>query len=294
MIVLTGPTGNVGAEVARLFAEHADPTPFRIAAHDAPRVRAELGDAVPVVAFDYDEPATWAAAFDGIEALFLIFPLPTPRTARTRMIPVIDAAVAAGCRHIVYLSVPGADTTKVVPHYRVERHIEAVAASWTFLRSAYFMQNLHRAVSSHGVDIAEHDEVFIPAGRGVTSFVDARDVAEVAHLALLHPEGHGRHGYVLTGAAALGMAEVATTLSEVLGRPIRYTRPSTARFWSRLLRRRVPLDSIAFMTIVYTLTRAGRNAPLSDELERLLGRPPTSLRQWALDSAWRWRERAWT
>jgi len=90
------------------------------------------------------------------------------------------------------------------------------------------------------------------------------------------------------------MDEVATALSDVLGRSIRYNRPSMARFWYRLARRGVPLDSIAFMTIVYTLTRTGRNEPMTDDLERLIGRPPRRLREWAEHAAWRWEQRVWT
>lgn len=294
MIVLTGPTGNVGAEVARMAVESTMPEPFRIAAHNPDRVRRELGDEAPVVPFDYDDRSTWDAVLDGVERLFLVFPLPTPRTVTTRMTPLIDAAAAAGCRHVVYLSVPGADVQKVVPHYRVERHIEDSGMDWTFLRAAFFMQNLHRTISSHGVDIAEHDEVFIPAGSGSTTFVDSHDIAEVAHRALTKPDEHLRHAYVLTGPERLRMDEVAAILSDVLGRPIRYSRPGMARFWYRLSRRGVPWDSVLFMSIVYTLTRTGRNEPMTDELARVLGRPPRDLRAWAEDAKWRWEQQAWT
>jgi uncharacterized protein YbjT (DUF2867 family) len=268
--------------------------PFRIAAHHPERVRSDLGPDVPVVPLDYDDRGTWPAVLDGVERLFLVFPLPTPRAVGTRMRPFIDAAVAAGCRDIVYLSVPGADVRKVVPHYRVERHIEASGAGWTFLRPSFFMQNLHRTVSTHGVDIADHGEIFIPAGRGATTFVDSGDVAEVAHRVLGDPGPFRRQAYVLTGPQRLRMDEVAEVLGDVLGRPVRYARPGMLRFWYRLVRRRVGWDSILFMTIVYSLTRAGRNEPMTDDLERLLGRPPRDLRAWAEDARWRWEQRAWT
>jgi hypothetical protein len=70
--------------------------------------------------------------------------------------------------------------------------------------------------------------------------------------------------------------------------------PRGDRFWYRLSRRGVPWDSLLFMTIVYTLTRTGRNEPMTDELPRLLGRPPRDLRRWAEDARWRWEQRAWT
>lgn len=294
MILLTGPTGNVGAEVARLFAEDPQSPPFRVAAHSVEATRAALPDGTPVVPFDYDDRGTWPAALDGVERLFLVFPLPSPRAVDARMTPLIDAAVAAGCRHVVYLTVPGADRQKIVPHHRVERHIEASGADHTFLRASFFMQNLHRRVSTHGVDIAEHGEVFIPAGKGVTTFVDSRDVAEVARLALLDPQAHAGRAYTLTGQERLDFHQVARILTDVLGRPIRYTHPSLPRFWLRMRRRGVGLDTIAFMSIVYTLTRTGRNEPLTHELPELLGRPATTMRRFAQDARWRWEQEAWT
>jgi hypothetical protein len=48
------------------------------------------------------------------------------------------------------------------------------------------------------------------------------------------------------------------------------------------------------MSAVYTLTKLGRNQPVTDDVQRLLGRPPRSLHEFLLDDAWRWRDRAWT
>ena len=294
MIVITGPTGNVGAEVARLFVDDPAAPPFRVAAHSADSVRRELGERAPVVPFDYDDRSTWPAVLEGVERLFLVFPLPSPRMVNRRMTPLVDAAVAAGCRHVVYLTVPGADRQKVVPHHGVERHIQASGAHHTFLRASFFMQNLHRRVSTHGVDIADHDEIFIPAGKGSTTFVDSRDVAEVARQALLDPAAHQDVAHTLTGAERLDFDQVAAILTEVLGRPIRYTHPSLPRFWARMRRRGVGVDTIAFMSIVYTLTRTGRNEPMTQDLPRLLGRAPRTLREFAEDNRWRWEQHAWT
>jgi len=294
VFVVTGPTGNVGAELTRLLVERPDAPAYRIAAHDPDRIRAQHGPDVPVARFDYDDRRTWPAVLDGVTALFLLFPLPSPRAVRTRMTPFVDAAVAAGCRHIVYVSVPGADRLRFVPHYQVERHIEASGAAPTFLRCSYFGQNLIRRISTHGVDIAERGEVFIPAGNGRTTFLDARDVAEVALLAVQKPDEFRGTAHTLTGPERLDLDEVAAILSEVLDRPIRYARPSLPQFWDRLRRRGVTWDTLLFMTIVYTLTRTGRNEPVTDELPRLLGRPARTFRQFAQDHRDRWLTRTWT
>ncbi|WP_219519415.1 NmrA family NAD(P)-binding protein [Nonomuraea ceibae] len=288
MIIVTGPTGNVGAELVRLLSEQ-DELAYRIAAHHPARF-----PDLPAVPFDYDDPATWDAALDGVMTLFLLFPLPHPRTVRTRMIPFVNAAVQAGCRHIVYVSVPGADRVKVVPHHAVERHITATGVDHTFLRCGFFMQNLCRKVSTHGVDIMDRGELFIPAGGGRTTFLDSRDVAAVALDILRDPGPHRNVSHTLTGPESLTLNEAARQLGRALDRPLTYTRPSLPRFWIRLVRRGVTWDTLLFMSIVYTLTRTGRNEPMTGELPALLGRPATRFAQWAADYRPRFERRDWT
>ena len=148
----------------------------------------------------------------GVRCLFLLFPLPGNRAATQRDHPVPAVAQDAGCGHVVYVSVFGADRARFIPHYKVEAALRSSAMTWTVLRCSFFMQNLHRHISTHGVDIAERGEVFIPAGRGATTFLDARDAAAVAALALAHPEAHRNKVHHLTGPAALSMGQVAAAL----------------------------------------------------------------------------------
>jgi uncharacterized protein YbjT (DUF2867 family) len=197
-------------------------------------------------------------------------------------------------QHIIYVTVPGADHLKFVPHYQVERHIESTGTAHTFLRCSYFAQNLVRNISTHGVDIADHDEIFIPGGTGKTTFIDSRDVAEVIVDIVADPAPHKDATYLLTGPQRLDFFECAEILTEVLGRPIRYAKPSMPAFWRRLRRRGVTWDTVAFMTIVYTLTRFDKNDPQGSDLPRLLGREATTFRTFAEDYRWRWDTKTWT
>lgn len=281
MIVVTGPNGNVGTELVRMLIRDGT-MPFRIAANTPAKIDALYGPDVPRTKFSFADRTTWGPTLEGVSTLFLLFPLPHPRTARTWMVPFVEAAAAAGAKHIIYVSVPGADTTKMVPHYAVERAVEASGVPYTFLRASYFAQNLIRDITTHAVDIAARDEILIPAGRGKTSFVDSRDVAEVAVSIMRDPGSHAGQGYVLTGPEAIGFDRVAQLMTEVLGRPIVYRNPSMIRFW-RTVGPRVSWDTLFFMTGVYVLTRLGKNAPMTDTLPRLLGRPATTMRQFIVD-----------
>lgn len=294
MLLITGPSGNVGDELVEILLRKPPETGWRVASRHPERMRDRVGDSAEVCRFDYFDRSTWPAALNGVDRLFLLFPLPGNKAARTAVIPFVRAAEAAGCRHVVYVSVFGADRAKFIPHYKVEQALMASSMTWTMLRCSFFMQNLHRVISTHGTDIVDGGELFIPAGRGLTSFIDARDAADVAALALTDPAAHRNTVHHLTGPAALSMDQVAAELTAALGFPVRYTHPSLVRFAARLRRRGVGWDTIGFMAAVYTLTRFNHNQPITDEVQRLLHRPPRTLAEFLHDCAWRWHERAWT
>ncbi|KUI05889.1 NAD(P)H-binding protein [Mycobacterium sp. IS-3022] len=295
MLLVTGPSGNVGHELVRLLdARQGGPT-WRVASRHPEQVHARLhgGSAVPT-RLDFFDPSTWNDALAGVDSLFLLFPLPGNRAAREAIIPFLQAAERAGCRHVVYISVFGADRARFIPHYKVEAALRASSMTWTVLRCSFFMQNLHRQISTHGQDIAERGELFIPAGRGRTTFIDARDAAAVAELVLADSEAHRNVVYHLTGPAALTMTEVAEELTAALGHPVTYTDPNLIAFARRLRGRGVGWDTIGFMAAVYTLTRFGQNQQITDDVQLLLGRPPRTLTEFLDDSAWRWRDRVWS
>lgn len=292
MLLVTGASGNVGAELVELLSA-SRPDSWRIARRH-PEANDVTGSGAEVARFDFFDRGTWSAALDGITSLFLLFPLPSNRSARTAIIPFIEAAERAGCRHVVYVSVFGADAAPFIPHHAVEAALRSSAMNSTILRCSFFMQNLHRAISTHGTDIVERGELFIPAGRGRTTFIDARDAAAVAASVLADPSTHGDRVYHLTGRTALSMSEVASELSAVLGRRIVYTSPGAIHFATRLRRRGVGWDTISFMVAVYTLTRLGRNQPITDDVGRLLSRPPRTLHDFVAESGWRFDARAWT
>lgn len=290
MLLITGPSGNVGLELVDLLRAESGAR-FRVASRQPSQ--SDIG-AAEACAMDFFDQSTWAAALAGVDRLFLLFPLPGNRAARQAIIPFIAAAERAGCRHVVYVSVFGADRARFIPHYKVEAALRASSMNWTVLRCSFFMQNLHRSLSTHGEDIVDRGELFIPAGRGRTTFLDARDAAAVAALILTGPDDHRNAVHELTGPAALTMDEVAAALSAALGYPVRYKNPGLIAFARRLHRRGVSWDTIAFMSAVYSLTRLGQNQPITDDVQNLLGRPPRTLADFLGDSAWRWRDRAWS
>jgi len=146
--------------------------------------------------------------------------------------------------HVVFLSLLGAEQNPVVPHRWIEWTLLRSGMDRTFLRPSFFMQNL---VTTHRADLRDRDEIFVPAGRGRTSFIDARDVAAVG-VRVLTEEGHRNTTYALTGDEALSYVEVADRFSEVLGREIRYANPSILDFVCHMREQGHPWPFVLVMT----------------------------------------------
>ncbi|MFY0562474.1 SDR family oxidoreductase [Archangium lansingense] len=277
-MLVTGATGNVGAPLV----EHLVAGGAQVLVASREGTRAPAG--TRAVRFDFENPATHAPALERVEKVFLLRP-PAISDVKRHLLPVVRAAKEAGVRHVVFLSLLGVEKNPRMPHAHVERFLLEAGVPYTFLRPSFFMQNLS---TTHRDDIREHGEIFVPAGKGRTGFIDARDIAAVAARTLLEA-GHEGKAYDLTGAEALTYAEVAALFTEVLDRPIRYPEPGALRFAARWYRRKQPLAFIAVMTGIYTVCRLGLAGTVTPETQTLLGRAPISMRQFIQDHQACWR-----
>ena len=270
-ILVTGATGNVGRVVVReLRAGGSRP---RLAVR--PGSGEISGDRVP---FDFTDSSTWAAAFSGMTSMLLVRP-PAISNVRRDLVPSLEAARTAGVRHVVLLSLQGAERNRVTPHAKVEAWLRDSGMTWTFVRPSFFHQNLS---TTHAADIRDRSEIFVPAGRGTTAFVDVEDVGAVAALALRDPGAHAGKAWTVTGGAALTYAECAAILSDVLGRPVRYARPGLLRYLHHAHSRlQMPWGMAVVTGAIYTTARLGLAAGITDDTRELLGRDPVDFRTFA-------------
>lgn len=273
-VLITGATGNVGGEVLKLFRGKS--IPFRAALRNAEDAKTLGLTREEWTEFDFLKPATFRSTFEDIASMLLIRP-PALSNVRRDIEPAIFAAVKAGVKHICFLSVIGADKNPFVPHHAVEASLRRGGVIHSFLRAGFFMQNLS---TTHAPEIRDRSEIFVPAGRGKTGFVDARDVAAAATKILSEPSPSNQ-AFSLTGSEILNYPEVAEILSKELGRTITYRNPSALRFSLSMRKRGFGWNFIAVMVAIYTVNKLGRAATLTDDLERILGRKPILFCQFA-------------
>lgn len=207
--LVTGATGAVGRFVVDPLIERGVDV-RRAVTHAAPE------PARDEVAFDFANRSTWGTALAEVDRVFLMRP-PAISDVKGVIRPFIEEMTRHPIVSTVVLSLMGVNPA--MPHWQLEKDVRASGLAWTMLRPAFFMQNLETA---YRADIRDHDRIRLPAGRGRTSFVDTRDIAAVAALALCDPATHAGQAYVLSGAEALGWDVVASILSAELNRPIHY------------------------------------------------------------------------
>jgi uncharacterized protein YbjT (DUF2867 family) len=286
-ILVTGAPGNVGTPIVRQLLERGEHV--RVAAFTPGRAQERLGlddaatERLQVVRFDFLDSSTWEATFDGVNRMFLLRPPQLSRPLRD-MVPALEHARAGGLSRVVFLSVQGAGNNSIVPHRKIEDWLRSTDIDWTFIRASYFMQNLS---TTHAPEIRERGEIWVPAGRSRTAFVDTRDVAAVSAAALCEP-GHERQAYTPTGAEAITYDECAQAMTETLGRSIRYRRPGAIAYWRLMRRRGEPRGFVAVSSVIYLIGRMGKADGLTDDVQQILGRQPISFRTFVQDHTDAW------
>lgn len=280
-IVVTGASGNLGAAV--IHALTAAGLPARAAGTD-PNALGAQHPGIPAVHLDLHDPRTFGPALDGAGGLFLVRP-PAIATVGPTLNALLDVAQHGSLDHVVFSSVAGAETNRVVPHHRVETHLRASTLAWTILRPGFFAQNLADAYAN---DIRDDNRIYLPAGAGRAAFIDARDIGDAAAAVFCDPQAHRGAGYHLTGSRAVSFDEVARLLGRELGRPIAYEPASIVGYFRHACRQGLPAAQAAVQTILHAGLRRGQAEQVDPTLPRLLGRPPRTLEQYIHEHRTAW------
>lgn len=276
--LVTGASGNIGKYVVdELILLKKD---IKAAVHNTEKAKTIFKDKedVELVKFDFLDKKTFDKALEGVRAIFLVRP-PNLADPQKDMLPFLKTAKEKGIEKIVFVSLLGVEKNPIVPHRKIENMIKELRIPYVFLRPSFFMQNLN---TNHREEIKERNELYIPAGRSKTSFIDTRDIAKAAAISLLDDK-YKNTAITLTGKDAIDYDEVSKVLSEVLERKIEYKNPSLLRFRKERIKRGTPKEFANVMTLLYLMTKLGTAKDITDDLEKLIGREPISFKQYAMD-----------
>lgn len=269
MIGITGVTGKLGSYVADLIDQrgmasvHLARSPERATVYASAEIRKMVYANTPEV----------VEALKGIDTLLMVSARENPERVEEHK-SFLDAAKLAGVQHIVYTSFYGADEkvtfTLSRDHAQTEAYIKKLGFTYTFLRDNFYLDFF--------IDIAlENGEIRGPAGRGRVSAVARKDTSRVAAEILLNPKEWENQTLNLTGPEDLSMEEIVVLLSEETGNAITYVDESVEEAYES--RKKWPAQNWEYDAWVstYTAIKAGEQAGVSADIEKVLDHPASSL-----------------
>jgi uncharacterized protein YbjT (DUF2867 family) len=275
LILVIGATGVMGREVMCSLAGrcrvralvHSDVSDAQIARRypQAERVQCDLLD-----------PGSLAAAFAGVDRVFLL----TPSVAEQAFMEenALRAALAAGVRRIVYVSSTdvGWGIELSAAHRVMEDRLAETGVEHLVLRPEYLLNNLLGEV-----DELARGRLVAPSADGRCPFVDARDVGAVAAAVLLAPEALSRPIEV-TGPESLSFTQLAGRLQAALDRPIDHIDPDPSDWAVQAVAAGMPPWLAGALAEYFEVLRE-RPLEASDDSRRVTGRSPRSVEDFAAD-----------
>jgi uncharacterized protein YbjT (DUF2867 family) len=227
--------------------------------------------------FDWEKPETWAPALRGVKSVYMSY---YPDLAVPGAVEVVGSfarlAVNEGVPRLVLLAGRGEAEAELA-----EQAVRGSGADLTIVRATWFMQNFSE---DYMIEHILAGAIALPAGDTPEPFVDADDIADVA-VAALTDDKHVGQLYELTGPRLLTFAKAAEEISSATGRDIPYVPVSLEEHAAVATEQGVPVEVIDLLTYLFSEVLDGRNAHVTDGVQRALGREPRDFREFARDVA---------
>lgn len=263
LTLVLGGTGKTGRRVSeRLLAKGQN-------------VRIGSRSAIPF--FDWDNEKSWENSLAGVTRVYITY---TPDLAMPGATDAIQAfankAKRSGVERLVLLSGRGEPEAQAC-----EKIVQDSGLEWTIVRASWFYQNFSEGAF---VEMVLNGAITLPAGDQVEPFVDADDIADVA-VAALTQEHHTGEVYEVTGPRLMSFSDVAADLSRVTGREIAYINVPHDGFVAEIAESGAPKEVVWMLDYLFATVLDGRNAHLTDGVQRALGRGPKDFADFARQAA---------
>ncbi|MEM1262921.1 MAG: NAD(P)H-binding protein [Pseudomonadota bacterium] len=257
--LVLGGTGKTGRRVAERLVDNGVVT--RVASRSA---------AIP---FDWNDESTWPAALDGVTVAYISYSPDLAIPGATRTIGrFVTAAITHGVKRMVLLSGRGEEEAQACESILQESDIE-----WVIVRSSWFMQNFSEG---EFLNMVLDGSITLPGGHVPEPFIDVNDIADVA-VAALTEDGHAHEIYEVTGPRLMTLAEATADIARASGRPVSFEPIPPEAFAGALRDSGAPDDIVWLLNYLFETVLDGRNAYVSDGVQRALGRPATDFSEFA-------------
>lgn len=271
-LLVTGASGNFGRiAVEELLARGA--THVVAGTRDPSKLQDLAAKGVEIRKLDFDDASTLPSALAGIERVLIVSTDAVGRRIAQQQ-AIVDAAKAAGVKHVVYISAPAArpnaDAGLGPEHYWTEVAIAASGLDFTILRNHMYAENT-LADAAH---VVVSGKLFGLIGDRGTSYVTRADTARTAAGALLTAQGKTVED--VTGPAPITNVERAALFSRLTGKPVEVVAVTPADLKNGMIAAGIPEGFAEVLVAFQRDAVSGFHGAVTDVVERYSGRKPTS------------------
>ena len=278
MILVTGATGQLGSIIIKNLLKKVSANEIAGLARDENKASSLKEQGVDIRIGNYDDTDSLEKAMQGIKKVLLIAGTDENKRVQQHQ-NVVDAAKKAGVQCIAYTSRNLKDRDTLVNklmlgHFQTEDYIISSGLNYTLFRNVLYMDAIPQFVGEHVLNTG----ISLPTDEGKLPFALRSEMGEGISNALLTSDCNNRI-YTFTGSESYSFGDVATVLTKLSGKDVKYTPVEKLAFEAQLKERGVP-DLIAQRIIGFMIDiKNGQEDEISSNLEQMLGRKPATLEE---------------
>ncbi len=282
MILITGATGHFGqATIDFLLKKGIPANTISALVRDTTKAEDLKAKGINIKMGNYDDYTSLLSAFKGIDKLLLISGNDISNRLKQQE-NAVNAAREAGVKHIVYTSFVRKNETESSPiafvgksHIETDKLIKASGIPYTIMLNSLYADVLPMFFGEKVLETG----IFLPAGEGKSAYTTRQDMAEAA-ANILATSGHENKEYVISSSTNYSLHDAASFISEATGKQVSYLSPSSEIYIDTLSKAGVPMEYVGMFAGFSEAIRQGEFETSSSDLEKLIGRKPTTLKEY--------------
>jgi len=263
-VLVIGASGKTGSLVYKGLLNHLRKEQVKAASRSASTV------------FDWNDSSTWESALQGISHIYVTYyPDLAVEASAAHITELCKLALSMDVKHITLLSGRGEPAAQVCESILMNSGLD-----WNIVRASWFNQNFTDGFFKAFID-AGH--IALPVKNVKEPFIDVGDIADVAVETLINSTNRNQL-FEVTGPELLSFDDIAMLFSEVLGRDIKFDTVTKDDFNNMMSNENVPGDVLGLLNFLFTEVLDGRNEYVTSDVEKILGRPAKSFRDYITDN----------